>query len=182
MAPGQRIGYAIYVLSLTITLTLAGLTFNAAHAYDEFPIATTAGREMGVSAAFDGMNYLVGIQGDADAPQNITAQLVSLSGTLVGPRISLGRTGGAPSVAFDGTNYLLIWGDEIHNNHIYGQFISKSGTLIGPPFPIGQSGHPSLGVNAILFDGTNYFVVWETRSDPDGGDTADIYGQVVTPS
>ena len=78
----------------------------------EFPIATTAVREFCVSVAFDGTNYLVGIQGDADAHYNVGGQLVSQSGTLVGPLISTGRTGGVPLVAFDGTNYLVVWDDQ----------------------------------------------------------------------
>ena len=180
-----------HISILSIILTAMVLTFNAGQASDEFPIATTTGWEMAASAAFDGTNYLVGLEGDAADKDNITAQLVSQSGTLVGSRISVGRTSGAPFVAFDGTNYLLVLADTAFHqcDHIceviYGQLISKSGTLIGSPFPISQKpGNNSISycVNIVLFDGTNYFVVWENRSDPYRGDTADVYGQFVTPS
>jgi hypothetical protein len=130
----------------------------------EFPIATSAGQEFSWSAAFDGTNYLVGILGDGAAANNITAQLVSQSGALVGSRISVGSTGDAPNVAFDGTNYLLIWGG-------MGQFISKTGSLVGSPFATGAS--PD-NPGSIIFDGTNYFVVWDASDN--------VYGQFITPS
>ena len=158
----------------------------------EFPIATTPGWEMSAGAAFDGTNYLVGIEGDANRDNSITAQLVSQSGTLVGPRISVvGRTGGSSGVAFDGTNYLMVWDDDTLCNTIgdviYGQLISKSGTLIGSPFPISpQTGNNSLGLHFrnmnIIFDGTNYFVVWDHSPTPCQNGCTDEYGQFVTPS
>ena len=70
----------------------------------EFSIATTSANELGVPGAFDGTNYLVGIQGEEEAHMHIAAQLISQTGALVGPRISIERTGGLPFVAFDGTN------------------------------------------------------------------------------
>ena len=104
----------------------------------------------------------------------------------MGSRISVGRTGGAPFVAFDGTNYLLVWADFANQcdnkcEVIYGQLISKSGTLIGSPFPISpEAGNnmESKGFGRIIFDGTNYFVAWDL--EPNG--PTDAYGQFVTPS
>jgi len=184
-----------HISILSIILTAMVLTFNAGQASDEFPIATTTVWEMAASAAFDGTNYLVGIEGDALYRDNITAQLVSQSGTLVGSRISVGRTGAAPFVAFDGTNYLLVWADTKFSQCdnkcevIYGQLISKSGTQIGSPFPIS----PEAGNNMqsetfgrIIFDGTNYFVVWDYAPGPNDAPwpngCTDEYGQFVTPS
>ena len=157
----------------------------------EFPIAFTEVREQSVSVAFDGTNYLVGIQGDASLYYNISAQLVSQTGSLVGNRISVGRTGGVPYVAFDGTNYLMVWEDDASDlNDIWGQFISKSGFPVGSSFPICTAAGTQRP-NSIAFDGTNYLVVWEDfRNDANGdeqcdageGTCADIYGQFITPS
>ncbi|MBK5275658.1 MAG: hypothetical protein JJE30_11475 [Desulfuromonadales bacterium] len=147
----------------------------------EFPIAATSGREMSRGAAFDGTNYLVGIQGDQNASNSITAQLVSGStGSLVGSPISIGRTGGMSSVAFDGTNYLMIWPDDAlyPNDILYGQRISKTGQLVGSAFIIGQLG--TKGRGRIIFDGANYFAVWDTRGS--SSDASDIYGQFISPS
>lgn len=146
-----------------------------------FPIATTTTGEFSVSAAFDGTNYLVGIQNDPSiVSDSISAQLIDQSGNLVGSRIYTGRTGGVPFVAFDGTNYLMVWADDATtSNIIYGQLISKTGKEVDSPFiigyPSGQGGEP-IGV---VFDGNNYFVAWDTDDD---GDTVDLYGQFVSPS
>lgn len=151
-----------------------------------FPIATTSRMEDAVGVAFDGTNFLIGI-GDKPEPdrhntyQSITAQLVSKAGELVGSRILTSAIGGSPIVAFDGQNYLLAY-EEITTNTVAGQFISKSGALVGAPFNIFMSPNRSLGMaRGMLFDGANYFVVWESDSEPDNGDTADIFGQFITP-
>lgn len=162
------------------------LVFGVApvQAVDEFPIATTSGRELGLMAAFDGTNYLVGIQGDQTHHSSITAQMISQTGELVGARISMGRTGGLPSVAFDGTNYLLVWQDDATrpNDDIYGQFISTSGTRVGSAFPIsrarGRQGHEGI---SSAFGGTDYLVVWtDERYSVAGQGPRYVYGQLVS--
>ncbi|MBW2063052.1 MAG: hypothetical protein JRI95_16030 [Deltaproteobacteria bacterium] len=167
---------------------VAKATFSpvySAVAVSTFPIAVTAASEMALSAAFDGTNYLVGIQGDPAAHYNITAQLVSRSGSLVGSRISIGRTGGVPLVAFDGTNYLMVWTDDAThpNDDIYGRFISPSGTLVGAPFPISTAAG-NQEITGIAFDGTNYLVVWKDGRYSAGEDIGPwyVYGQLVSNS
>jgi len=51
----------VAVLGLSLGLVCPAADFIG----DEFPITATAGNEFGIYAAFDGTNYLVGIQGDA---------------------------------------------------------------------------------------------------------------------
>jgi len=178
----KTIRHQVSIFSITMILTVLVFSFNEGQSSNEFPIATTTGREQSASVAFDGTNYLVGIQGDVDFHTNITAQLVSQSGTLVGSRITTGGTGGAPFVAFDGTNYLMVWEEDApHSKNIYGQLISKAGALVGQPITVGTGSDMHLSLNPILFDGTNYFVVWENRVEPYGGDNADVYGQFITP-
>ncbi|OFZ66006.1 MAG: hypothetical protein A2V79_03185 [Betaproteobacteria bacterium RBG_16_56_24] len=142
-----------------------------------------------MGAAFDGTNFLVGIKGDATAAQSITAQFVSKTGALVGSRITVpGFLGGAPQVAFDGTNYLMAWGaDTVNNvsingsNDIYGQLIDQSGNKVGTPFNISnQAGREDFsGLNDVIFDGVNYFVVWGSAPTTDGCN--DECGQFVKP-
>jgi hypothetical protein len=159
------------------------LKFLAQTWFTAFPIANTSGREMSASAAFDGTNFLVGIQGDATADQSITAQFVSKTGTLVGSRILLGTTGGAPAVAFDGTNYLLAWEEDAEaHTFISGQFVSTSGALVGSQFTIATGFTDIQGEGKyIIFDGTNYFVAWENRWSSEWG-TSNLFGQFITPS
>src|SRR3989304_1301341 len=56
-----------------------------------FPVATTTGLDFGINAAFDGTNYLLTIDGNDDAPDNIAAQFIDQSGNLVGSKIIMGR-------------------------------------------------------------------------------------------
>jgi hypothetical protein len=161
-----------------------GLGVQHVGASGEFPIATTSGDEFGITAAFDGTNYLVGVQGDETAKASITAQMISQTGSLVGPRISVGAWGGTPSVAFDGSNYLLVWENEAiwPDADIYGQLIDTTGRLIGSPFAIctapGRQGH---GGVRITFDGANYLIVWDDERRSMGGqDTKYVYGQLVS--
>ena len=153
---------------------------------NEFPIATTIGEEFAASAVFDGTNYLVAVQGDEIPSERITAQFLSQDGSLVGPRIVVGRTGIYPQSAFDGTNFLLVWSDDANypNNDIYGQFISTSGALVGSPFTINTAaGKQELASSSIIFDGTNYLVTWQDGrvSIGDQGPWY-AYGQIISKS
>ena len=193
-----------FLMSLFFLIAAIFLTLETTHASTKgnlFPIATTAGSEIGMSGAFDGTNYLLGIQGDATANNHITAQLISTTGAPVGSRISIMRTdagrtatGGAPNVAFDGTNYLVIWADDHYSDGNYhpdgydvqfGQLINQSGEQVSSSFFLGASladAYSFYNSGAVIFDGNNYFVVWERRRLSENSDNADIYGQFITPS
>ncbi len=166
------------------------LSGNSVAAAD-FPLAATAAREMAIGnvAAFDGANYLVGMQGYVDNPSLVTAQRMSPGGDLVGDRISVGWNGGTPQVAFDGANYLMVFDGCPGNSScsgsgyvISGQFVSKAGAVVGTPFQISQTeGHATWGAfRTVIFDGTNYFVVWDAAPAPET--CTDEYGQFVSPS
>lgn len=106
-----------------------------------FPVAATASSEMSLSAAFDGENYLIGIQSAAALNNSVGAQLVSQSGSLLGSYISTDRTGGVPTVAYSGENYLMVWADDATSPDtvIYGQIINRQGELIATPFAISET-------------------------------------------
>ena len=157
-----------YIQNLLLALALLAVaTSLRAHAATIFPIATNGTvSQAGFSAAFSGTNYLVGIQGDAVVHYDITAQLISTNGSLIGSRIAIGRTGGFAYVGFDGTNFLLIWPDDKlqstgGNDQIYGQRVSPSGTLVGSPFTFGPTNEEQdiNGVKPLAFDGKNYLIV-----------------------
>jgi hypothetical protein len=150
--------------------------------YGSFPIAITSGLETGVSIAFDGSNYLVGIEGDATGHSSINAQLVSTNGSPVGPGTSIGRDGGEPLVAFGGTNYLLVWEDGTGGPHIYGQRISKGGALLGSAFQISTNNDTKqtfdYSLQTVAFDGMNFLVLWEDTGA--GGTNRSIFARLVS--
>ncbi len=167
----------IYARVFTIyCLVLAAVVFaDGVKAASPFLIGTNLWHSQTGGVAFDGSNYLVGLQastGDASAP---AAQFVSPSGTLIGPGIVLSATSDPPFVTFDGTNYLLSWADHSSGPGVplRGQFINRTGSAFGSFFQIGQS--TTLRQEAAAaFDGTNYFLIW--------GDTNGLHGQFLSRS
>jgi len=136
------------------------------------------------STAFDGMHYLVVWSDYRDgAFSDIYGARVASNGTVLEPSgIPISTAANSqkdPSVAFDGTNYLVVWEDYrsgVYYPYIYGARVTTSGTVLDPEgIPIStaaqQPHYPS-----IAFDGTNYLVVWE---DFRSGSSYDIYGARV---
>jgi len=143
----------------------------------EFPIAVGEESAFCIGGAFGSTNGLFAILGDAQSRYNITAQLISQTG-ISGSRISLGQAttapfpAGLPLVAFDGTNYLVVWMKEITstNYEVYGQFIDTSGNLVESAFliafliattnPTNPEEEDKLRALAIAFGGNTYLVTW----------------------
>lgn len=152
---------------------------NYMQATAAFPIATNSGFEMAIGAAWDGTNYLVGIEGDAIAVNSITAQLVSPAGALIGSRIKVAGTGGVPFVAFGGTNSLLIWQDDVNypNDVLTGQLVAANGTLIGTTFSIAPL--PSSQEIWGLASGVGSFLAFYSSGGANG--SYPLYSRLISP-
>jgi len=122
--------------------------------------------------------------------KKVSAQLFNASGTLVGDRITVG-TGGFPRVAFDGTNYLVVWHQYYHSTsgsdggettgNVYGQFVSTSGNLIGSSFIVATGVSSRFYREATFaFNDATYFLVYATG----GNDNENyiLYGQRISKS
>lgn len=75
---------------------------------------------------------------------------------------------GGPCLAFDRTNYLVVWLTSNSPDFILkGQFVSTSGNLVGNDFTIAVD-TVAFAAPELIFDSTNYFVVWSQpfASDP----------------
>ena len=156
----------LYVVVLVISV-FSSIVHSHASIGAEFPIATTA---VALSAAFDGTNYLVGLEynhnGTADQiDTHVGAQMVSSTGAKIGSVIETTQHGIAQSIAFDGTNYLMVWEDNQGlsptncNLALYGQFISKAGTAVGTSFVI-SSGIEYDGINILSYGSGKYLVTY----------------------
>jgi len=176
--------HRLLVALVCIVAIAAGLTPKTARA--DFPIATGSAA---IGFAFDGTNYLVGIEDHSTSPPSIKAQRIDASGAKVGSVISTGRNGISAYTAFDGDNYLLIWEDDPGGTaadrfRIYGQFISPSGTLVGSPFAVSSAGVWYDGVKTMAFGGGKYLVTYTKLINPSLGDNSTnryIAGRIVDP-
>jgi hypothetical protein len=85
-----------------------------------------------------------------------------------------------PKIAFDGTNYLVVWQEDRGNQYgdVYASRVAPDGAVLDPHgIPIATARASELNP-AVAFDGTNYPVTWTASSFPDG----DIYGVRVSQS
>ena len=85
----------------------------------------------------------------------------------------------APSMSFDGTNYMLFWQDERNASPaIFGGRINQGGVLLDPSGFAVSTWTGEFYTPAAAFDGSNYLAVWvDTRNG-----SLDIYGARVKPN
>ena len=107
--------------------------------------------------------------------------IVNPDGSLSGSefRISAGF-GAASDVAFDGTNFFVVWCDDA-GSIIRGRFVSPAG-IPGTEITLNASSVSSDNPKSVTFDGSNYLVVWNDEIDTTGPQSWDVFGQLVSPA
>ena len=103
---GTRMKKAFLYVAVLVISVFSSIMPSHASIGAEFPIATTA---VAISAAFDGTNYLVGLEYNHNGTAHqidthVGAQMVSSTGDKIGPVIENSQHGICQSIAFDGTN------------------------------------------------------------------------------
>jgi len=166
---GQRVNSAGQLLGTNFAIT-------SGEVYDEFQYP---------NIVWGDTNYLVVFVRYTDY-QYIYGRKVNSSGSLVGDTFAICTTPSDdmwshlnPAVAWDGTNYLVVWDDyrSASNYDIYGQIVNSAGGLVGSNFPICTAANDQRRPD-IVWDGTNYLVVWYDRRNGNW----DIYGQRINTS
>jgi hypothetical protein len=178
--------FVVSCQDLGVTPGIIGVFLTGGVAGQPFPIAPrTCASNIGIRAAFDGTNYLVVFSKDGI----IWGVRVSASGSILdgsgGFAISSGTpntiTNFDPTVAFDGTNYLVVWGKFIGDYNIYGAGVTPNGQVLGE-FPIFTASGEQISPD-LAFDGTNYLVVWsDTRTGSGPSTDTNVYGARVSPA
>ena len=134
------------------------------------------------AVGFDGTNFLVAWE-DGRHNSSIYCGRVTQSGLVLDSSgIPVSTAGGwqqFPAVAFDGTDYLVVWLDDRSGSgcDIYGARVTPAGIVLDAAGIAISTAESFQKYPALAFDGTNYLVTWED----DRGSDYDIYGCRVTP-
>lgn len=139
--------------------------------------------------AFDGTNYLVAWSDDRTGIYQVYAARIDTSGAILDPggiALTSGDDGGCfPAVAFDGTQYLVVWvyGESssggISCGAVYGARMNTSGTVLDPAgIQLSGEGFTCFSP-AVGFDGMNFLVLWTQYQDIPPH-LVDVYGVRVS--
>jgi uncharacterized repeat protein (TIGR01451 family) len=143
-------------------------------------LASSANGEHDVAVAGDGINYLAVWRDDRGGQNAIYgARIDGATGMSLDPAgILLSANGvyeATPAVAFNGTDYLVVWVDQRGPSGIWGTRVSTAGTVMDPG---GLNLFTGLITNvdpAVASDGSDWFVAWmDFRNSSTTG--PDIYG------
>lgn len=145
-------------------------------------ISISSGIESIGHIGFGGGKYLVVYNKEGvDGKSVVFGKIITKSGSVGTEfRISTGcgkEHGGIGNLAFDGTNFIVVWTEDVGDSEIRGAFVNPDAGVINTNFSINASLSPSDNPCAVAFDGTNYLIIWP---DEIGGETSEewvIFGQ-----
>ncbi|APR87183.1 Flagellar hook-length control protein FliK [Minicystis rosea] len=178
-----------YLVVGATSTTVGGIRVSKAGALvgNAITISNATGNQTAPAVAFDGTNYFVVWQDNRGGfNYDIYGTRVSTAGTVVdgaGTGIAISTAANdqlAPTIAFDGTNYLVAWSDGRWGTpDIYGARVSPAGLVLDTSgIGISSMTADAQTVPRVAFDGTNHVVVWaDARA---GG--SDVYAARVSPA
>jgi hypothetical protein len=158
-----------------------GLGFRYGHAL----WLDAAGHEWPIQVAWNAGRIAITVPGDIVAQTTFPATLdpIISAEAAIDTQVngSTGTNSLFPAVAFDGTNYLVVWSDQrvSRDEDIFATLVSPAGAILSPTgIPVsvapGRQLHPT-----VAFDGTRYVVAWEDGKVT-GGTEADIAAATVS--
>lgn len=139
-----------------------------------FVTPSPAGSESRPNVASDGERSLV-VWSRSSA--GVFGRFVNANGQPEGEVVTFatGQSGG-PNLAFGRENYLVVWFVGVYPSlELFGHLVSPGGSIIGDLITV-ATGPDCHRWADVVFDGTNYLVVWQT-GDNETGQT--LYGQFV---
>jgi hypothetical protein len=133
----------------------------------------------------DGADFLVVWQDSRYGSKDILGSIVTGAGVVQHPSgiaiVVAGNQQEVPDVAFDGTNYFVVWHDTRSSTFpdIYGNRVSRTGSVLDASGFVISAASGNQRYPVAAFDGVNYLVVWaDTRNFAVSGE--DIHGARVT--
>jgi large repetitive protein len=142
------------------------------------PVSDQAGSENQAAVVWNGVSYFVVWRLESAGLQwNIYGARVSPTGEVLDDPIPLGTTPlqeREPSVAWDGTNHLVVWSD---GADIVGRRVALDGEILDDVPIVVSSAANNQWRPSVVWNGSNFLVVWE---DYRLGRDATIYGARVS--
>jgi hypothetical protein len=162
---------------------------------DDYPIFVsndTLMQNYHPAIAWDGTNYLVVWEDSGGCYDSISIRGVRISpqGSVLDPDpiviTRLARFTSYPSVAWSGTNYLVVWKyflETYYPNDIYGTRVAPDGQVLDSSgIPIGSVEGAAEEFPSVDWDGTNFFVTWRrTPNTSTLGARVTPQGEVLDP-
>jgi hypothetical protein len=108
-------------------------------------VSTADSSQNNSAVAFDGYNYLIVWQDDRNGSYDIYGSRVGLNGVVQDPAGIVISTGNGdqinPSIAFDGSNYIVVWEDHRQMpSDIQGAIVNTSGVMVDTFIATAQPG------------------------------------------
>lgn len=131
--------------------------------------------------ATDGVGYLVVWRTTWVGQYDVYGARVAQDGRVLdslGIRIAAGPAYPCPRAAFDGTNYLVVWAEDVGQQQLglFGARVTRTGIVLDPDGFRIATATGFQASQAVTFDGQNYIVVWTD------GYEGDLYGARIAPS
>jgi hypothetical protein len=123
------------------------------------------------AASFDSIYYMVVWEDQRSAgPHRIYGARIDQSGIVLDPQgfyvSPFGRHATAPSIAYGGDNFLIIWQEGFPELDIYGARVDRDGVVLDPSGIAICTVADNQWTPSIAYAGTNWLVVWDdTRND-----------------
>jgi hypothetical protein len=151
---------------------LAGDGIQGARVTPQGAVLDPTGIEVHAAAGLAGIapasgGFLV-VGSVAGRGRDVDAVQVSSAGTVGEPTLLTmsANSHDEPAVAFDGTNYLVVWSDDrAGETDIYAARVAPDGTVLDPTAFAVTTAAGWQEEPVVTFDGTNFFVVWIQRHD-----------------
>ncbi len=173
-------------------LVTASGTVLLTNGFEISPAATSAfpvvaGNGSNFFVVWQGLRELYGFRGNIlGTPVNFSGEVLNPQGILIGSSIANREL--APSVAFDGTNYLAIWSDARNNTFgkinydIYGARIAWDGSLLDPNGIAICKAKNNQSSAVVAGSAGMFLAVWKDERYGMYGTPGDIFGARITDS